>query len=250
MQSRPNKAALVTGATSDIGMAITRHLAKAGFNLMLTGRSEDRFRKISANIEEARTKVSVFPADLGTPNGVNSLARSVRMQLEDWQSTLSVIIHVAGVWHNEQRAFTERDLVDTDIEEIESVLNASLTGAIYLTKHLLDLVPHHENAKIIGISGTFPSGGAGWLHYFVAKKGLEFFMTGLASELQRHQIQVNCVSPSYVATEPLKRFLPKCAHVALSPDEVADVIDFLLSPPAQNITGQVIVVEKSKMLPC
>jgi NAD(P)-dependent dehydrogenase (short-subunit alcohol dehydrogenase family) len=246
MQDNLNKTALVTGATSDIGVAIARHLARGRFNLLLTGRRMDRLRTISEELEKLGVKSAALPADIATPNGVSALARSVRIHLEHWKSALSVLIHVAGVWHDNDRALVGRDFLDTDITEIENVLNVSLFGAVYLTKHLLDLMPHQQNAKIIGISGTFPLGGAGWLHYFLAKQGLELFIAGLASELHKHEIQANCVSPSYVATDPLKQFFPDAAKAALEPEEVAEVVDFLVSPAARNITGQVIIVKSGR----
>ncbi len=86
-----------------------------------------------------------------------------------------------------------------------------------------------------------------WLHYYVSKKALEAFTVGLADELREYQVQVNCISPSDVATEPLKRFFPEDADTALDPSEVADLAVYLISSStADHITGQIIVI-KSKV---
>lgn len=244
MRGEP-KTALVTGATSDIGAAIARHLALAGFDLLLTGRRSECLEAISSDLGSSGRHVLVR-ADIGSLHGVEALARSVRSQLNTWGTKLSALIHVAGVWHDDHRAFIGQDFARTDMAEIDKVLNGTLLGAIYLTRHLLDLIPRDQNSKIIGISGTFPTGGAGWLHYFVAKQALELFLTGLAAELEKDGIQVNCISPSYVATEPAKQFLPDHVDTALVPEEVAEVVDLLISPAARNITGQVIVVKSTR----
>src|ERR1700747_2008309 len=242
---RVSKTALLTGATSDIGAASAKHLARAGFNLLLSGRRIERLEGILHGPESSGRCV-LIRADIGSLDGVETLARSARDQLNAWGATLSALIHVAGVWHDDHHAFVGQDFLRTDIAEIEKVLNATLLGAVYLTRQVLDLMPCGQDGKIIGISGTFPGGGAGWLHYFVAKQALELFLTGLAAELEKDRIQVNCVSPSYVATEPLKQFLPNHARTALVREEVAEVVDFLISPAARNITGQVIVVKSSR----
>ena len=96
---------------------------------------------------------------------------------------------------------------------------------------------------ILCISGTFASGGAGWLHYYVSKLALEHFTVGLAQELRGHEVQANCICPSDVATEALKKFFPDDAKTALAPESVAELAEFLLSKKADNISGQIIVLK-------
>ena len=86
---------------------------------------------------------------------------------------------------------------------------------------------------------TSPSG---WLHYYVSKKAIESFTIGLAEEFREHEIQVNCISPDCVATEPFCQFAPEDVEKALFPEDVANLAVFLLSENADHITGQTIVI--------
>jgi NAD(P)-dependent dehydrogenase (short-subunit alcohol dehydrogenase family) len=83
----------------------------------------------------------------------------------------------------------------------------------------------------------------------VSKKAIEDLTIGLSHELRNQQIQVNCISPSDVATEAYKKFSPEDATSdnALQPEDVASLTLFLASKESDHITGQIIVIKQKKV---
>jgi NAD(P)-dependent dehydrogenase (short-subunit alcohol dehydrogenase family) len=153
-------------------------------------------------------------------------------------------VNVAGVWHDDKIVYYGPHLEDTPAAQINEVLDVGIRAPMLLTRNFLRGMIQKRRGKVLNISGTFSSGGAGWLHYYVSKKAIEYFTIGLADELRVYEIQVNCISPSDVATEALKRFFPEDATTAISPDDVARFAIFLLSDEiADNVTGQIIVIK-------
>jgi len=182
----------------------------------------------------------MFIADLRDQRALERIA----VEVEDTWGGADIIVNVAGVWHDGQKVYYGPDLAKTPVEQIDEVLEVGIRAPMQLTRLLLPHMIERKRGKILNISGTFSSGGAGWLHYYVSKKALESFTVGLADELRKHEIQVNCISPSDVATEALSRFFPEDAEKALAPADVAELARLLLDEGvADHITGQIVVIK-------
>lgn len=106
-----------------------------------------------------------------------------------------------------------------------------------------------KDSKIINISGTFENGAKGWLPYYVSKKALEDLTVGLAQELRNKQIQVNCISPADTLTLSYKKFFPEYAKEdeCIKPEDVANIVHFLVSEKAEHITGQIIELKQKRV---
>lgn len=242
MTTADHRVSVVTGASIGIGRAVAVALAQAGYYVALTARSEDGLARTLDQIKANNGEGAVYPADLGDLNAVAALARAITSDL----GTVDVIANVAGVWHDDEKAFQGPLLHETPQEQVLNVLDVGIRAPMVLTALLLPGMVERKNGHVINISGTFSDGAKGWLHYYVSKKALENFTVGLAQEYRDYEIQVNCVSPSDVATEPYKRFYPEYAESALAPEEVAEVVMTLLAPACRNITGQIIEVRNRK----
>jgi NAD(P)-dependent dehydrogenase (short-subunit alcohol dehydrogenase family) len=234
-----NGYALITGGSSGMGRAIGVALAKAGVTVVLTGRNRMQLEEVAGLVSSAGGKAEVIAADLRSQANLIHLEKEVRKLT----SELRVLVHAAGVWHDESKVFAGVPLVDTPEDQIRNVLEVGIVAPMVLTRSLLPLMIPHKRGKILSISGTFSAGGAGWLHYYVSKLALEHFTVGLAQELRQHEIQVNCISPSDTDTEALRRFFPDDAATAIKPEEIGKLAVFLCSNNADHITGQSIVVK-------
>jgi 3-oxoacyl-[acyl-carrier protein] reductase len=236
------KTALVTGGSTGIGREIGKALAANGARVALAARSIPGLKESQKIIHEAGGNAEIFPTNLREIDQINELASNV-LKLS---GSVDILVNVAGVWHNDKIAYAGVPLVNTPAEQIDEVLDVGIRAPMHLTRALLPGMVQKKEGKIISISGTFASGGAGWLHYYVSKLALEHFTVGLAQELREHEIQVNCISPSDVNTDALRRFFPDDAKTAIDPAEIGRLAVFLASTEAEHITGQCIVIKNKK----
>jgi 3-oxoacyl-[acyl-carrier protein] reductase len=239
-----NKKAVVTGTSTGIGQAIALAIASEGGYVGLLGRNANGLQQTSEAIKRLGGQSKIFATDLKSEVDIELACSAI---LKVWGG-VDIVANVAGVWHDATTVYYGPHLNETPSAQINEVLDVGIRAPMLLTRLLLPAMIEKRSGKILNISGTFSHGGSGWLHYYVSKKAIEYFTFGLADEMRQHQIQVNCISPSDVATEALKKFFPEDAKTALAPEEVAKMALFLLSEEAQHITGQIVVI-KSKIAP-
>lgn len=237
-----NKIAVVTGASTGIGKAIALEVAKEGAKVILVSRTQNKLQEIANQIIEFGGEAIVISADLSDQGEIQRLVESIMKVVK----RVDILYNVAGVWHNDKKAFYGQRLDEISLHQFNEVMNVNLIAPMMMARSLVKLMAPNKSGKIINISGTFSNGGAKWLHYYVSKRAIEDFTIGLADELREFEIQVNCISPSDVASQAYLHFFPDDAKTALKPEEVAKVATWLAKEEANNISGQVIVV-KSKM---
>lgn len=233
---------MVTGASTGIGREIAKMIATEGGRVVLVARTKSRLLEVKAEIEKNGGRADVFPTNLREKEGIEKLTADCLKKF----GTIHILVHAAGVWHDENKAYTDSPLVKTPMDQIAEVLEVGIQAPMFLTRLLLPSMIKNKRGKILGISGTFSGGAAGWLHYYVSKLALEHFLIGLSQEMRGHEIQVNCISPSDTKTEALQKFFPEDAKNAIEPMEVAKLARFLLSTDADPITGQRIVIKNKK----
>jgi NAD(P)-dependent dehydrogenase (short-subunit alcohol dehydrogenase family) len=154
------------------------------------------------------------------------------------------VIHVAGIWHDDQAAF-RKDLEDYSDAQIADAMNVGLTGFMILLSRLLPKMP--RDSTIIGVSGTFADGASGWLPYYTSKRGLEDMLVGLSQDYPNGP-QVFGVSPADTATKAYEKFFPQYVDEAQPADVVAKEVSRLLAKP-DVVTGTIIELRDSKTRP-
>ena len=231
---------LITGASTGIGRATAVEFGKDGANIALVARRKSELEKTKKLVEEVGGKAEVYAVDLSSVDAVNSLINSLK---KNW-GKVDVIVNIAGIWHGEDQAYSGVSFSDFSQKVVLDTYAVGLTTPTLLVHALASLMP--QKSKVINLSGTFTSGAKGWLPYYVSKRALEDFTVGLAEELKDKDIQVNCVSPSDVATEAYKKYFPKYAEDVLDPKEVAEYIVHLTSPEFDNTTGKVFTLKKGQ----
>lgn len=235
-----NKFAIVTGASSGIGRAISIELAKTGVLIGLVARKENTLNETKKLIEKEGGDAEVFNADLSRVDSINNLISQVKEKI----AKVDILINVAGIWHGKDEVYAGKDFENFPQQVILDTYIVGTIAPTLLAHAFIPLMP--KGAQIINISGTFESGAKGWLPYFVSKKAIEDLTIGLAEELKEKNIQVNCISPSDTATEAYKRFFPQYISEAINPEEVAKFGVYLCSAKARSITGKVYVLKKGK----
>jgi NAD(P)-dependent dehydrogenase (short-subunit alcohol dehydrogenase family) len=231
-----NKTALITGASRGIGRQIALRLSAEGARIALVARSRDGLEETKRLADPSRT--TIFCADLRETAEIEGLGKAVHRDLGE----VDILVNAAGVWHDEDHAFRGPYLQDTPVSQICDVLDVGLRASFLLSRIFLPDMIRKRGGKILQLSCGFagPHEASGWLHYYVTNKAIEAFTKGLAAEVRQHEIQVNCIAPWFVASEPGLRFFPAESQTALDPKHVASLAVFMLSTDADHVSGQIV----------
>lgn len=236
------KYALVTGGSRGIGRAISLKLAQMGYHLLINYVSNlSEAKKTIQLIEEAGSQGELLKFDVS--NRTETLAA-----LEQWEQAhpdeyIEVVINNAGIRRDNLMVFMPE-------EDWKEVLDISLGGFYNVTQPLLQPMLVHKYGRIINmasISGI--KGIAGQTNYSAAKGGLIAATKALAQEVARKNVTVNAIAPGFIKTDmvegldeaALKKTIP--ANRFGTPEEVAELVAFLVSDKANYITGNVISID-------
>lgn len=236
-----DKFIVVTGASTGIGRAIAVEFGKQGAILGLVARRADELENTKEMVEKVGGKAEVFQTDLSDVSSINNLIKSIKNKTDG----IGALINVAGIWHGKDEVFSSKDLEDFDQKTILDTYTVGFIAPTLLVQGLLDQLML-GGGKVVNISGTFENGAKGWLPYYASKRAIEDLTIGLSEELKTKQIDVNCVSPSDVATEEYKRYFPDDAVNALQPEEVAKQVIYLCSSQSDGATGKVFVMKQGQ----
>lgn len=237
-----DKVALVTGAGRGIGRAISLKLAEAGATIALNDIIPENIHAVAREIEKAGGKAVAYPSDISQ---IDEVERMVNMILEDLK-TINILVNNAGITRDNL-------LLRMKEEEWESVLKVNLTGAFNVTKVVAKTMIKQREGKIVNISSVIGLvGNAGQANYAASKAGLIGFTKSISKELASRNINVNAIAPGYIQTEMTEK-LPEKVKAELiqriplgylgNPEDVAQVVLFLVSSASRYITGQVINVD-------
>ncbi|HDS11511.1 MAG TPA: SDR family oxidoreductase, partial [Candidatus Wirthbacteria bacterium] len=230
----------ITGASRGIGRAICQKIGEQGYIVILIARELDELEHTAELITKFGGKAISYTADLADRTSVLELVKNITTA----HNQVDLLANVAAVWHDGQKVLADTDFEEFTTAEVLDTVEVGLMAPILLCHGLIPLMP--VGSRIINISGTFENGAKGWLPYYVSKKALENLTVGLAQELKDKGILVNCLSPSDTLTESYIKFFPQYAkeEYCVKPEDIADMVAFLVSRQADNLTGQIIEVKK------
>ncbi len=251
---------LITGAGSGIGRSIAVRISKKdkAAGLILVGRNEGALRE-TAELLEAPAEALVHRCDLTSLGSIQSLGRALRER----GVALSGLVMNAGV--AEENHYGEHDLWD-------EILATNLTGQYQLTRELLPLLrlEPKEYKNIVYISSNLARVGVPkYSAYCASKAGILGLTRSLAVELAAEKILVNAVCPGWVKTKMADKGVENfskntgldlaaaektlLANVPLGkmcdPEEVAELVYFLLSGVQASITGQTFDINNGSEMP-
>ncbi|MGQ0752069.1 MAG: 3-oxoacyl-ACP reductase FabG [Betaproteobacteria bacterium] len=233
------KTALVSGGSGEIGAAICRTLAGSGWQVVIHAHSHvERAEKLSAEICGAGGKAKWTRFDI---TNRDATAEALATLLED--GPIQGVVHNAGI-HD------DAPLAGMSAKQWDSVIDVSLHGFFNLTRPLLLPMMRTRWGRIVSVSSVAGVlGNRGQANYAAAKAGLHGATRSLALEVASRGITANVVAPGIVATrmsaaafsaERIREMVPM--QRAGTPQEVADLIAFLMSEQAGYVTGQVISI--------
>ena len=192
---------LITGATSGIGLEITRALAESSHHLVLVGRSEEKLSRLVAELEERGAKSTIETAlcDLSSQASIRSLSADIRAKHE----RIDVLVNCAGVYQSKRRE---------SVDGIELVFATNVLGYHLLTMELLPLLEAGAPARVVVVASEF----AGSLDlddiplqnrrykatasYQRTKQANRMWTRALSRRVEAKGISVNSMSPGFVYT--------------------------------------------------
>lgn len=235
------KYALVTGGSRGIGRAVSVKLARMGYHIIINYASNaTEAEKTLELVRQAGQDGEMLKFDV-------SNHQQTREAIESWESAhpeeyIEVLVNNAGIRRDNIMAFMPE-------EDWRRVLNITLDGFYNVTQPLLQPMLVHKFGRIINMASVSGlKGMPGQTNYSAAKGGIIAATKALAQEVARKNVTVNAVAPGFIRTdmvegldeEALKKTIP--ANRFGTPEEVAELVGFLVSPNAGYITGNVISI--------
>jgi NAD(P)-dependent dehydrogenase (short-subunit alcohol dehydrogenase family) len=246
MKGLQNKVAVITGATSGIGLATALRLAEEGVNLVLAGRRADRGAEIQDRVAKKGIKAIFKVADVTREDNLVDLFGMVEKEF----GQLHFAFNNAGV---------ESDACSVEKatgEEYNRVMDTNVKGVLLSIKHEVPLMRKADGGVIVNTSSIAGLVGLADYSIYVASKHAVLGLTKSAAlELAKDNIRVNAVSPGAVETELFDRFVGhddqmKAGFAKMhplgrvgKPEEIAASVAFLFSDDATFITGQSLTVD-------
>lgn len=230
------KTALITGATSGIGLATAHTLAQNNFALVLCGRNKEKLSELKQELSEL-VPVETLCFDVRDQKLVEQQIHSLT---EFPFNEINILINNAGNAHG-------LDPIDKgSLEDWDAMMDINVKGLLYVSHAIIPQMRERKNGHIINIGSTagkevYPNGNV----YCGSKHAVDAITTGMRLDLNPYNVRVGAVNPGLVQTNFSEvRFKGDTeraekvyqGYMALQPQDVADVILFAVTrPPHVNI---------------
>jgi NADP-dependent 3-hydroxy acid dehydrogenase YdfG len=241
-----SKTIFITGATSGIGKACAEKFAAANYRLIISGRREDRLKKLKSDLESTYdVEVIDLCFDVQDKNAVFNAINNLPA---DWRK-IDVLINNAGL------SLGRDNFADCEINDWETMLQTNVNGLLYVSKAALDLLIPNESVVVnIGsIAGkeVYENGNV----YCASKFAVDAITKSMRIDLLKKGIRVTAVHPGAVETEfSIVRFkgdTTKASQVyngfkPLTGNDVADAIFYAANLPSHVCINELTIMPKQQ----
>ena len=235
--------ALITGATSGIGKSTAVEFAKHGYNLIITGRRQDRLTDLKNNLlNQFSIKVLDLCFDVRDSKQVETVLSNLPTEFKN----IDVLVNNAGL------AAGLASIQDGELNHWEQMIDTNIKGLLYVSKQIASIMIQNKKGHIINIGSiagkeVYANGNV----YCATKHAVDALNKGMRIVLLPHGIKVSSVNPGMVETEfSIVRFdgdeeRAKKVYeniVPLKPEDIAETIYWMATRPAHvNINDLIIM---------
>jgi NADP-dependent 3-hydroxy acid dehydrogenase YdfG len=235
--------ALITGATSGIGKSTALEFAKHGYNLIITGRRQERLAELKvALVKDFKINVLELCFDVRDEKQVADAINSIPSDFK----AIDVLVNNAGL------AAGLSTIQDGKINHWEQMIDTNIKGLLYVTKHISQIMIQNKKGHIINIGSiagkeVYANGNV----YCATKHAVDALNKGMRIDLLPHGIKVSAVNPGMVETEfSIVRFdgdeerAMKVYEniVPLKPEDIAETIYWMASRPAHVNINDILIM--------
>ena len=225
------KTALITGASSGIGMATAKVFARNGINLILCGRRQERLDTLKNELNSL-CNIHILNFDVRNKKDVFLKIKSLPKVF----STIDILINNAGNAHGLDK------IQDGNVEDWDAMIDINVKGLLYVSKAVLPTMLLSQSGHIINIGSTagkevYPKGNV----YCASKYAVDAINQGMRIDLNGKGIKVGAINPGMVATEfsevRFKGDTQKATKIyqgftPLQAKDIAEIIWFTVTRPA------------------
>jgi 3-hydroxy acid dehydrogenase/malonic semialdehyde reductase len=242
--------ALITGATSGFGKATAIRFAEHGYNVIITGRRQDRLNELEDYIKE-NFEVDVLTLCFDVRNREETI-NELNAIPHDWKD-VTVLVNNAGL------AAGLSTIQDGDIDDWETMIDTNLKGLLYVTRTVSPWMIKNNNGHIINIGSiagkeVYPKGNV----YCATKFAVDALSQAMRIDMLPHGIRVTAIHPGAAETEfSLVRYhgdaeKAKSVYAGYEPliaDDIADIAYFAASRPAHVVLNEIVVTPTAQAAP-
>ena len=217
------RAALITGGSSGIGLAVARVLAEDGYGVTISARRPDKLEQAAEALRADGLEIDAVPANMAQEDDIKSLAAHAKER----HGRLDVLMNNAGVGIGGA-------IADAETKKLDIQLDVNLRGVYLMTREcipmLKDAGQEHGKALIVNTASIAGKSGEGWLAaYSATKAGVVGLSQAMHKELGQDGIQVTALCPGFVDT-PMTDWVKEqvSKDEMIRPEDIAEAVRYLL----------------------
>ena len=187
------RVAVITGASSGLGMQMSYAFANQGANIAILARRVEKLEELKKKLEKLGVKVMAVKCDVTSTEDINNAALLVEKEF----GKVDILVNCAG-------ASRDKGVLDMNDEEWDFTINTDLTSVFKVTRAFGNIMKKHNYGRIINIASMYGMVGnveIPTIAYHSSKGGVINFTRAAAAELAPYNITVNTICPGYFYTE-------------------------------------------------
>lgn len=245
MSSAPStlqdKISIVTGSGRGLGAATALELARRGSHLIINDLSAENAKAVASEIEKLGRKALISLHDVSDYKNAYALVAEAKSHF----GRVDILVNNAGITRDSM-------LHKLSEEKWDEVIRVNLKGPFNMGQACAKVMMEQKYGKILNLASVAWKGNVGQTNYSASKAGVVGMTSTWALELSKYNINVNAIAPGFIdsvltqqiPTEIKEKFIQRIPLKRMGqPDEIAQLIAFLVSDQASYITGQCVHID-------